>query len=92
MDIYILIMIRNFLDSLYKDRLKDTENFIKKEKLNVKEYGSMENLSNKINYKNNAIIMMIKNIIGKPYRNCLLFMIKKILLVVYIHQESQINQ
>ena len=85
MDIYILIMTRNSLDSLYKDKLKDMDNFIKKEKLNLKEYGSMENSSNKINYKKNVIIMMIKNIIGKLYKNSLLFMIKKILLVVYIH-------
>jgi hypothetical protein len=60
------------------------ENFIKKERLNVKEYGLMENLSNKINYNNNAIIMMIKNIIGKLYKNFLLSMIKKISLAVYI--------
>ncbi len=88
MVIYILIMILNSSDSLQKDKLKDMENFIKKERLNVKEYGLMENLSNKINYNNNAIIMMIKNIIGKLYKNFLLSMIKKISLAVYILQES----
>lgn len=85
MDIYILIMILNFSDSLYKDKLKDMESFIKKEKLSVKELGSMENLLNKINWKNNAIVSMIKNIMGKLYENYFPFTIKKILLVVSIH-------
>lgn len=85
MDIYILIMILNFSDSLYKDKLKDMESFIKKEKLSVKELGSMENLLNKINWKNNAIVSMIKNIMGKLYKNYFPFTIKKILLVVSIH-------